>query len=155
MSLVFLLFFYPIPHRPLLFATPESLLGLASPLPLLTPNLSHQHLVTQQVALVTGLHLHRHLPPVQGYPAVELCPWLVVGVIGQVERLAVCLLAEHVRSIWFLQCWGEGEWSRGEGEGGAPGLVRLAGGLGGEAQACLIVPGGTSCIAMCSLWNVL
>ena len=94
---------HPLP----LLAAPESLLRLACPLPLLAPHHGHQHLVAQQVALVAGLHLHRQVLPLQGDLAVELCSGLLVGVVGEVEGLAVPLLAEHVRSIWFLQCGGE------------------------------------------------
>jgi len=85
---------------------------------------------------------------------VKACTLLLVGVVGQVERLASSL-AMHVRSVRFGQFRGSREGARGEDSGGGPGLVSLAGGHGCDGEACLVLPGSTRCIAMSSLRSFL
>ena len=68
-------------------AAPEAQVRSSCPQSLLALCHWYQHLVTEQVTLVTGVNLERQLAPVQVLVTVELSSLLCVGVVGEVESM--------------------------------------------------------------------
>ena len=87
-------------YRGLLFSAPESKVRMPGPLHSLAFNNCNEHLVAQQVALGYLADLRWQVIPVNRRIAVKLSSFLLIRIVGDVERFASSTL--HVWTIWFV-----------------------------------------------------
>ena len=114
-----------MPYSCLLLTAPEPQFRLPSPDVILALSDCHQHLVTKQVALGALGYLYWQPFPGHRRIAEELCSFLLVWIVGQVEGTAST--TGNVWTIGFVKNGRKGEWTRGEGDWITPSAVRLAG----------------------------